>query len=359
MRMLRATIQISLCFLLIHTTIATADIQASSSCLRNGTERHVELRSDSPNSVPCQVVYVRKSEQIDDKVLWFANKDASYCKTQYDRFLLRLKTELNWTCTPEVIGSALSDSANVVDDPIVRDDKTDGLIEPQLQLEPDFQPPVPVTSIGNSSTQPLTAAPEPKPLTKATLEYFIPSGFYTLDESASQANNTGNCPTSGYFVWNTRDPARPVFELGATLEFELNIENVESIVEAPVVTLPPEFKDGADSCTTFVSFSSCQYPDFRQGTDSWQTNNGSFDCSYKSTTADQRYVSFALFQNREQIPSTATCSAQNQVIHFALAALSQGYQNAVKQTPNAIEVAISTGKRQKLNRCRYVRSTTQ
>ncbi len=420
MRILQATTLLAFSLLLLPP-IGTADIVESSSCLRDELERHVELRRDNPEGVPCQVVYVRSAEKVPEKALWFANNDASYCKTQYDNFLIKLESKLNWNCTTDLTAaptvneltgyaplvpstaatSSVDETATAVENPIVstepvgnaaiadsinaparieelsetlprievltpspntnvspKQNNSAELVEPQRQLEPVLQAALPTSPIGNNSSRPDLALPvKPSALNKDTLSQYIPSGFYSQDPDRPHSGDANSCPAPGYFVWNTRNPTKPVFELGKTLEFELNLLDMQSLADATVIVLPTSSTDGSDSCITQINFGSCQHPEFREGTANWPVNDRSFDCNTTADSSRNRIVNLALFQNRTQVLNDSTCPAASQVTHMALASLTHDAQNFSDQAPGTIELTINTSRIS--SRCSYIRNAAQ
>ena len=82
----------------------------------------------------------------------------------------------------------------------------------------------------------------------AALRELIPPGPYALVSDA-EGSAAGACPPGGSFFWNTRDPDRPVFEIGRSLElpFVLPAEVDETLVlnvEPPTENATPSAGGG-------------------------------------------------------------------------------------------------------------------
>lgn len=71
------------------------------SCSRGNDVRevHIELTTSSP--VPCHVVYKKQTEGFDDRVLWSANNDDSFCDEKAQALVAKLESS-QWVCTETV-----------------------------------------------------------------------------------------------------------------------------------------------------------------------------------------------------------------------------------------------------------------
>ena len=83
---------------LLGMSAAQAD---SWSCRHNNDVRevHVERLSDGP--VPCNVVYRKLTEGVDDQVLWNAQADPNYCSEKAEAFVAKLQN-WGWTCVETI-----------------------------------------------------------------------------------------------------------------------------------------------------------------------------------------------------------------------------------------------------------------
>lgn len=67
----------------------------STTCKMGSVERKVEIvTTDATKKVPCEVKYTKDGEE---KVLWNATTDASYCETKASEFVAKLSS-LGWQC---------------------------------------------------------------------------------------------------------------------------------------------------------------------------------------------------------------------------------------------------------------------
>ena len=82
--------------------LAPMSAYADSWSCRHGNdvrEVHVEQTTSSP--VPCQVVYRKLTEGVEDQVLWNAQNDASYCEEKAAAFVEKLES-FGWTCVETI-----------------------------------------------------------------------------------------------------------------------------------------------------------------------------------------------------------------------------------------------------------------
>ncbi len=66
-------------------------------------EVHVEQTSSAP--APCQVMYRKLTEGVEDQVLWNAQQDAVYCEEKAGAFVTKLEG-WGWTCVETIRDSA-------------------------------------------------------------------------------------------------------------------------------------------------------------------------------------------------------------------------------------------------------------
>ena len=71
------------------------------SCSRDNDVRevHIELTTASP--VPCHVLYKKQTEGVEDKVLWSANNDDTYCDEKAQGLVAKLES-FGWVCTETI-----------------------------------------------------------------------------------------------------------------------------------------------------------------------------------------------------------------------------------------------------------------
>ena len=71
-------------------------------CTMGDLVRRLEINyPQSPKTLPCHVVYYKDVEEPNqEKVLWRAQNDASYCETKADGMIDDL-VQLGWQCGPQ------------------------------------------------------------------------------------------------------------------------------------------------------------------------------------------------------------------------------------------------------------------
>ena len=66
-------------------------------CTYDSLQRSVRVEYGEPSTyLPCEVIY-RKNEQSQDKALWKATNDLSYCTDKAQEFVKEL-TKMGWKC---------------------------------------------------------------------------------------------------------------------------------------------------------------------------------------------------------------------------------------------------------------------
>lgn len=180
-------------------------------------------------------------------------------------------------------------------------------------------PPSPIAGRGTGSTSPVGGADKNR-LTLETLKEHFPPGFYNANSNTPHRGNTELCPADGYFIWNTRDRNRPVFEMGRILEFQIDLPSISSSTasreSASIQTI--QVSNSPDDCQVDFRSSYCQYPDIKTGSGNWTTNNRSFQCATSSNNGASQLKTLALFQNFDT-PDSAYCQQQTRTTHLALA----------------------------------------
>jgi hypothetical protein len=104
MKILNRTIQILAISLLISLN-AYAD---SWSCRQGNDVREVHVEQPTSAPVPCNVVYRKLTEGIEDQVLWNAQSDESYCEEKARGFIEKLES-LGWTCVETIRDEAATE----------------------------------------------------------------------------------------------------------------------------------------------------------------------------------------------------------------------------------------------------------
>lgn len=97
MRIYKRIILIFTCSLLIPLT-AQAD---SWSCRLGNDVREVHTEQTTEAPVPCQVVYKKLTEGVEDQILWNAQNDATYCEFKAKEFVEKLES-WGWTCVETI-----------------------------------------------------------------------------------------------------------------------------------------------------------------------------------------------------------------------------------------------------------------
>lgn len=71
------------------------------SCRHDNDVREVHVEQTTSAPVPCQVVYQKLTEGVEDQVLWNAQNDASYCAEKASAFVEKLES-WGWTCVETI-----------------------------------------------------------------------------------------------------------------------------------------------------------------------------------------------------------------------------------------------------------------
>ena len=89
MRLSKRTFQIIVFTFFVLPISAYAD---SWSCSHGRDVREIHNMSTTPAAAPCQVVYKKLTEGVEDQVLWTAKNDASYCEDKAKGFVAKLES---------------------------------------------------------------------------------------------------------------------------------------------------------------------------------------------------------------------------------------------------------------------------
>jgi hypothetical protein len=98
-------------FQLLVVTCFAAPISAyaeSWSCSQDNNVREVHIERPTSESVPCNVVYKKLTEGVDDQILWNAENDDSYCEEKAEAFVAKLES-WGWVCA-ETVHDAATDA---------------------------------------------------------------------------------------------------------------------------------------------------------------------------------------------------------------------------------------------------------
>ncbi len=208
------------------------DVTERESCLRGGITRVVELREGTDGGLPCEVIYLKPDEDGSSRVMWLARTERGFCAARFESLVTKLETQFAWTCEPlqsELAPRASADEAFAppegapgpgrlpVDEVrVARAPASSPRIEPANDVAPSSVDRVVFPELARATPEPVTGADAER---MAALRELIPSGPYRLVSADDGAGaHGGSCPPSGSFFWNTRDPGRPVFEMGPTTE---------------------------------------------------------------------------------------------------------------------------------------------
>lgn len=88
--------------LFISTLLIPFTVHADSwSCRQGNDVREVHIEQTTSAPVPCQVVYKKLTEGVEDQVLWDAQNDATYCDFKAKEFIEKLEG-WGWTCVETI-----------------------------------------------------------------------------------------------------------------------------------------------------------------------------------------------------------------------------------------------------------------
>jgi hypothetical protein len=71
------------------------------SCSHGNDVREVHIERPDSTPVPCNVVYKKPTEGVEDQILWNANSDDSYCEEKAKGFVAKLES-WGWVCAETV-----------------------------------------------------------------------------------------------------------------------------------------------------------------------------------------------------------------------------------------------------------------
>ncbi len=134
-------------------SLSSGTFANSWSCRHDNNVREIHIETPTSAAVPCSVVYRKLTEGVEDRVLWTAENDASYCQEKAQG-LVDKQAGWGWTCV-----ETLSEH-NTDDSTLPSESTTD---------EAPAEPEAPVTSDpATSSTEQTDTASEPADETAST-----------------------------------------------------------------------------------------------------------------------------------------------------------------------------------------------
>jgi hypothetical protein len=71
------------------------------SCSHDNDVREVHIERTTSSPVPCNVVYRKQTEGVEDQILWSANNDDSYCDEKAQGLVAKLESS-GWVCTETI-----------------------------------------------------------------------------------------------------------------------------------------------------------------------------------------------------------------------------------------------------------------
>ncbi len=83
-------------------------VQAESwSCRLDNDVREVHVERPTETPAPCNVVYKKLTEGVEDQVLWNAQHDGAYCEFKAAEFITKLES-WGWTCVETIRDDAVA-----------------------------------------------------------------------------------------------------------------------------------------------------------------------------------------------------------------------------------------------------------
>lgn len=101
----------SLQILTVALLAAPLSVYAESwSCSHGNDVREVQIEHPTDSPVPCNVVYKKQTEGVEDQILWNATSDDSYCEEKAQGFIAKLES-WGWVCAETVSEEAVSEES--------------------------------------------------------------------------------------------------------------------------------------------------------------------------------------------------------------------------------------------------------
>lgn len=89
------------------------------SCSHDNLVREVHIERTTSAPAPCNVVYKKQTEGVEDQILWSANSDESYCEEKAQAFVTKLES-WGWVCA-ETIQEETNSSSDAEEAPAAGD----------------------------------------------------------------------------------------------------------------------------------------------------------------------------------------------------------------------------------------------
>jgi len=141
MNLINRTLQILAVALLATPLSAYAE---SWSCSHGNDVREVHIERTTSSPVPCNVVYKKQTEGVEDQILWNATSDDSYCEEKAQGFIAKLES-WGWVC------------AETVSDEVIEVVEEVEVIEEVVVVEEVVVEETTATEAGNNSTEEVPA----------------------------------------------------------------------------------------------------------------------------------------------------------------------------------------------------------
>ena len=106
MHLINRTFQVLTITLLAVPISTYAD---SWSCSQGNDVREIHIERATSAPVPCNVVYKKQTEGVEDQVLWSANNDDSYCEEKAHGLVAKLESS-GWVCAETISDETDTDS---------------------------------------------------------------------------------------------------------------------------------------------------------------------------------------------------------------------------------------------------------
>ena len=251
-----------------QSPLANAEAFKMHQCERAGVIRTVELQADNESGVPCRVLYHKAMEDQSTTNLWNARNDALFCSIKYDAFIVKLENKLNWSCelqkrTDQSLAEKISTTESINITPSASEERAsvnrktaeaEEVLESRLSSistdkpTQNAQSPELVRALPISQDMKVSETT----LSMEMIKQHFPSGRYVAYKGEQQNDNSRLCPSDGFFMWNTKSPDKPVFEMGAIHEFQFDLASTPGILAA---SLPRG--DVINQCQPLISTGYC------------------------------------------------------------------------------------------------------
>jgi len=93
-----------------------ASIADSWSCRHTNNVREIHIERGTTGAVPCQVVYKKLTEGVEDQILWRAENDAEYCEQKANDFVAK-QEGWGWTCVETIADKSSEAESMLAEEP--------------------------------------------------------------------------------------------------------------------------------------------------------------------------------------------------------------------------------------------------